>query len=292
MIKSPVSRALALAVSIATSFTTASALVISEGEIYGKGAATQEQAQQPQFPLAGNSVMIAQGSGVYLGDGWVLTSTHVGCAPVRFANGNTLAPDKNTWSVLESRNGKPSDVAIFRLAKWEQSDFLKELPTVRISHEAPTKGDRVVLAATGYVQSGERKPLTINGEKIATQGVYLKQERDFLFGATTISRVQEKLVKTNGGLETASFVTRFGRDAGEAQATAGDSGGAAFRFNEATREWEVVGVIFAVSHRARFVPHSAKTYIGSLADYREQVTSLTSESRPIATTASTVDANG
>jgi len=291
----PITYLLALAASLVASLATSGALVISEGEIYGKGASTNpplQQQQQQEFPLSGNSVMINQGSGVYLGLGWVLTSTHVGCAPVTFSNGSTFSPQPNSWKILESHSGKPSDIAIFRLAEWEHSKFLRQLPPVRISHTAPAAGDRIVLAATGYVQSGERKALTLHGEKIATQGVYLKQQRAFLFGYTTIARVPDTLVKTKGGLETASFMTRFGREPGEAQATAGDSGGAAFRFNEATQEWEIVGIIFAVSHRARFVPYNAKTFVGALTEYQPQLSALAGAHPPIATNEPVPDFKG
>lgn len=283
MIKSPTpfttlwkrtAQAATLAIAL-TAFPTAHALVVSEGEIYGNGAELSEASPLPEFAFVNNTVMIDQGSGVYLGNGWVLTSTHVGCSSVTFTDGMSFTPDTTSWKVLESHNGNESDIALFRISDWESSEYLAQLPKIRISQESPRKGERVMLAATGYTQSGERKAITVNGEKVGTHGVYLQQKRAYLSGCSTISKIQSELVKTDGDLETASFTTRFGRDQGEAQATAGDSGGAVYRFNEVTNEWEAIGIIFAVSHRAKFVPHNAKTFVGSLAAYQDQLSPLT-----------------
>ena len=53
-------------------------------------------------------------------------------------------------------------------------------------------------------------------------------------------------------------------DPGECQAAPGDSGGAAFVFNEKANRWELGGVVIAVDSKKGRVAFGDHTYIGSL----------------------------
>src|SRR5262245_53217383 len=56
----------------------------------------------PSFPYWDHVGMVGMGSGIYLGDGCVLTSAHVGCFPFRMHDGSIYQPDYASWRVLQN----------------------------------------------------------------------------------------------------------------------------------------------------------------------------------------------
>ena len=68
-----------------------------------------------EFPYWDHVGMVGLGSGIYLGDGCVLTSAHVGCFPFRMHDGSTYEPYYKSWRVLKNQDGSKSDLAVFRV---------------------------------------------------------------------------------------------------------------------------------------------------------------------------------
>jgi hypothetical protein len=211
--------------------------------------------------------MVGLGSGVYLGDGYVLTSAHVGCHPFLMANGTCYRPDYKTWRILTNPTGEESDLAIFRVNIGNRDSGLSKLGRLPIREDSNKLEGPLVMIGTGYIESRTAK----NGEAEVILGYRIKSQRAKRWGVNFSDKFLDKLVKTAGGYETHCFVSNFDRKEGEAQAADGDSGGATFAYNRVLGRWELAGCIIAASQLQNYVPFGARTYLGDLGAYRDQI---------------------
>jgi len=211
--------------------------------------------------------MVGLGSGVYLGDGYVLTSAHVGCHPFRLANGTYYRPDYKTWRILTNSDGGESDLAVFRVKIGEGDSGLSKLGKLPIRENGNELQGPLVMIGTGYTES--RPPKKVGADVIL--GYQINSHRAKRWGVNFLDKFLDKLVKTAGGYKTHCFVSNFDRKEGEAQAADGDSGGATFAYNHVLGRWELVGCIIAASQLQSYVPFGARTYLGDLGAYRKQL---------------------
>lgn len=211
--------------------------------------------------------MVGLGSGVYLGDGYVLTSAHVGCHPFLLENGTHYIPVYETWRILTNSDGGESDLAVFRVKIGEGDLGLSKLGKLPIRENGNDLQGPLVMIGTGFTES--RSPKKVGANVIL--GYRINSQRAKRWGVNFLDKFLDKLVKTVGGYKTQCFVSNFDRKEGEAQAADGDSGGATFAYNHLLGRWELVGCIIAASQLQSYVPFGARTYLGDLGAYRQQL---------------------
>lgn len=229
----------------------------------GMGVNVDPGERSAAFPFWDNVGSVGLGTGVYLGNGWVLTSAHVGCLPFKHADGTSYRPITETWRVLVNPDGSKSDLALFRVEAGGDASALRCLPEVPISIAGIESKTSVILVGTGYVEHATRG-------SAAQFGVQQRSTREKRWALATTDQVKQPAV-TADGYRTHCFVTTFTDKASGGQAAEGDSGGAAFVFDPADRQWKLAGCIFAVSQLDSFVPYGARTYVGDLAIYGPQI---------------------
>jgi hypothetical protein len=208
------------------------------------------------------------GSGVYLGDGYVLTSAHVGCYPFRMTDGSFYQPDYKSWTVLQDGTGGRSDLAIFKVSFSSDSPLAK-LQTLPVSLKAPSREDSLLLFGSGLRQHSSPSAIRSNGKILAVLGYRVDGKRSMAWGFNKVSEVTGARIST-GEYQTDCFVTKFNHTPYEAQAAEGDSGGAAFVFNSRLKCWELAGCIIGISQKGTYIPFGSQTYFANLARYRSQ----------------------
>ena len=214
---------------------------------------------RPAFPYWDHVGMVGKGSGVYLGDGWVITSAHVGCYPFLMSDGSHYKPEYSTWRVLHGADGSKSDLAVFRVLIPDKTSRLAGLAGV-------------VMIGTGYTQADEVLTFNSNnGKALAVLGYRVQPQRHQSWGVTPLTRILEQSVKTGQDCHTECLATTFDTSAFAAQAADGDSGGASFAYNTQLQRWELVGCIIAVSQQRNQVTFGTHTYLGNLGRYAEQI---------------------
>jgi hypothetical protein len=203
---------------------------------------------------------------IYLGNRWVVTAAHVGIGPVTFG-GVPYDAIPGTAVSFTTSPGKIADLIVFKL----RADPL--LPALAIASAAPPVGAAVVMIGNGR----NRGAATAWGAG------------GWLWGTGSAMRWGTNLVGsapvnvTIGTNVTRAFATEFTQSpppqvtAQEAQAAAGDSGGALFVENGGS--WELGAVLFAVTSSAGQPANSAiygnLTYAIDLSFYRNAILLVT-----------------
>ncbi len=158
---------------------------------------------------------------IYLGRGWVLTAAHVGAGPVS-VNGKRFPRLFGSARVLRNPDSSPSDMILFRIA----GD--PGLPILPLSTETPTVGTEVVMIGRGYNRGAPIWKSAPDGEP---------ELRGFRWAGSRQKRWGRNIVRENSfHFQTRRSLTRalamrfepVPGQAPEAQAIAGDSGGALF----------------------------------------------------------------
>jgi len=181
---------------------------------------------------------------VYIGKGWVLSAAHVGQHPVTF--GGVTSPDvPNSMVQLQQPGVALSDFILFRLAPEPP------LPPLVLSNAAPNVGDNVTMIGNAWDRAPgvtcwnsswtevSCNPLAVyRGYKSA--GPYRVR-----WGQNLVTSVGEDV--DYGSWSTHAFHVQFDQSGVtyEAQAVPGDSGGAVFL--KRNGQWQLVGVMFAVT---------------------------------------------
>jgi hypothetical protein len=221
------------------SASTARAVVVSASN----SAATRiAPADNPGWD---NVVRISSASGVYLGDGWVLTANHVGTGPARFSDGRSIDVLSGTNVQLSNPTlpGKP-DLRMFRLV--EDAG----LPTLDIETSRPPAGSTVMMIGAGLERAPGLAGWTVFGSSsgLVWNEASLVQANTFGFALLETSAmawgtnlVQTGAIAINGS--TAGFGMSFDRPglAWEAQAVTGDSGGGVFY--PVDGQWRLAGIM-------------------------------------------------
>ena len=232
----------------------AGALILDSGDGQGN---TTPPSDDPGWAHVGK---VTYPSGIYLGNGWMLTASHVTVSnPV--IDGVTYPVVPGTVVQLHNPDTSLADLQVFRI------DPHPNLPLLRIRSQTPALDTDVTFIAVG-LSRGAATTWGADG---------------YLWGSQSAKRWGTNKTAGSVNIGTLTFTTIFtkigsqGFTDQEAQGADGDSGGAAFIKNGAN--WELAGVLLAVS---TFVnqPEASSiygnfTYVADLSQYRAQLISLT-----------------
>lgn len=217
----------------------------------------------PSFGYFGNVGQVnGSASGIYLGDGWVLTANHVaGSLPATATFGGiAYATQPGTWQQIKNPTGMGlstyTDMVVFQLAA------PLALPTVNLASVSPPTNDTMIMVGNGSIQEasptfwtqtvvpGNNNDIwTETTQALANRVGYktiLPETHQVRWGLNDVASASVASLNS-GGQDVRYFTSSFdgGAYADEAQAVSGDSGGGAFVYNGSS--WELAGMMFAVS---------------------------------------------
>jgi len=185
----------------------------------------------------------SNGTGIYIGNGWMLTATHVATNNTGLFNLNGVSYDGTGESViLRNSNNTNSDLRLYKLA----TD--PGLPSITLSTTPLSELDDVVMIGTGRMRTGDAVNLNIDtgpGPDPQVKG-YAWGSRDKAWGTSQVS--SSSFVFNSQGRDVTGFAMDFRDLEGEASAAEFDSGSAVFHFNTDTGEWELAGVPLVVNN--------------------------------------------
>lgn len=241
-----------------------------------------------------NLGFLGVGTGIYLGDGWVLTASHVGPGTITLA-GMAYAPlVGSAVQLTNSAVGKTTstDLILFRLAATPAG-----LGSLTLASSPPTLGAPVTMIGAGR----DRGAFTEWGIDTSTTpwtwtevsssgdaaGYQTLATRSMRWGTNTLSSSDLWITVpdwSNNPVDVKSVATTFDDLFGpgdEAQAVFGDSGGAVFTKNGSA--WELGGVMIAVGGysgqpTAGETPvYGNLTYSADISSYASQIMSIIPE---------------
>jgi hypothetical protein len=242
-----------------------------------------------------NVGVIGNGTGVYLGDGWVLTTVGVGggaiildgvAYPMVVGSGTTLG-----------NNGTPGVTTATDLFMFQIATPPAGLPSLPIASARPTVGDPVIMIGAGR-DRGAFKEWSVDTQTNPWTWVEVESGGDAAGYATLSSRSMRWGTNTvndagtwfhDGASDTLTIDTVFtasGSPSTEAQAVAGDVGGAIFWRNGST--WELAGLVLAVAgYSGQPDPllnavYGDTTLAADLSFYRSQIVAVVPEPSSIA----------
>ena len=202
---------------------------------------------EPSDPGWDSTGTVKNSSAVYLGDGWVLTASHVGAGTYTSSNGTSYA-----WDGVTSHNIAGTDLTLFKLAETQ------DLPAATLAQSAPTVGSEVVMIGNGrsptsdsstlYYVDTDTDPYTWSTSPFAgwdqtARGYLTNSTRALRWGTNTIEAYGNDV----GGIGY-YFYTDFDLTGGttyEAQAVAYDSGGPVFYYDGS--QWVLAGLMVTVA---------------------------------------------
>jgi len=207
-------------------------------------------------------------SGVYLGGRFALTAHHVGPGSI-VLDGVTYAYVPGTAVQLDNGDGTYADLVMFQIHP------APPLPALAIASVSPPEGTAMILTgrgvdrgpATSFDPNAADPPPPVFGYEWGA-GHAKRWGTNSAAGALRIDLID--------GTQTLSILTRFdpAGSAHEAQAAAGDSGGAAFAWNGS--QWQLAGILFAVGASYTDQPPETSLYgnltlCADLSAYRAQI---------------------
>ena len=241
-----------------------------------------------------NLGFLGLGTGIYLGEGWVLTASHVGPGTITLA-GVAYAPlSGSAVQLTNSVVGKTTltDLILFRLATTPAG-----LGPLTLASSPPTLGNPVVMIGAGR-DRGAFTEWDINQSTSPwtwtevpsggdAAGYKTLSTRSMRWGTNTVNTGSLWVTVpdwSNNLVDVASMATIFDDAADpddEAQAVFGDSGGAVFTKNGSA--WELGGVMIAVGGfngqpSAGETPiYGNATYSADISSYALQIMSIIPE---------------
>jgi hypothetical protein len=201
-------------------------------------------------------------SGVYLGNGWVLTAGHVGSGT--FQLGGPTGP---TYSVVpgsvQGLSGSPNaDVSLFQISS------LPNLPSLNIAAFPPTAfSDLTPGSSVAMLGYGEALGFTTSEA----------------WGLNTVTQTGVTVNIDNTNFSTTDFETAYGTTlsmSGLSSVTndyylnVGDSGGGDFIYNSSLGEWQLAGINEAVD------TSNDDSYMVQLSTYRSQIDAIIATPEP------------
>jgi hypothetical protein len=191
-------------------------------------------AGEPEDPGWANVGRRGEVTAIYLGNGWVLTVTHVGVASVVF-DGVEIEAVPSSAVVLENSPGADADLRLFRIV----SD--PGLPSLDVSVASPPLNAEVVM-----IGHGRDRGTAISWE--GHDGWEWGDDSTKRWGTNRVNLAGSDV--TMASMTTRSFSTLFGVDSPldtdfEAHAAVGDSGGAVFYAGPSG--WQLAGVMHTIS---------------------------------------------
>ncbi len=208
---------------------------------------------------------VGNGSGVYMGNGWVLTARHVNRNTPFNLNGTnyTLTGQTVSLAPVSGDSGSP-DLLLFRIQN------APNLPWLPIRQTTITTGTAVTMIGTGLIAGSGEQNYSI-GPASNLVGFDVSTNRSKLWGENIVWRDygqniddnRDLITSNNGdtvndlffsglGFNSRTFTTHFNKETydgepsrtHEAQAQGGDSGGGVFANNAGT--WELSGIMVSI----------------------------------------------
>lgn len=230
-------------------------------------ANTTPPAADPGFDNVGRIGVL---SGVYVGNGWVLTANHVGDKPIELL-GVTYDPVPGSRVQFQNPDLSLADLIAFKIL-----DARPPLPDLAITDSATTLGTDITLIGNGLNRGVELMHMGVTGWDWAVGWTTR-------WGTNEISDLDADDTYAALGVTTESFAARFDEISSpppgthEAAFAHGDSGGAAFTGSGASAE--LVGILFATATTLLNQPAGSSFYTndGLAADlfaYRNDILAL------------------
>ncbi len=236
----------------------AAAVLISTGDGTGN-TSPPSAAEDPGFNHVGT---ISSLSGVYVGNGWVLTAGHVGIGPISLM-GITYEPVPGSQTPFTNDAGDIADLVAFKLLT------RPPLPDLDLPGGPPATNSLVTIIGNGRVRGASQVWMGVEGWAWGSA-------RDLRWGTNRISATGQFSLNTEAFWIAFNDIQPSGANPHEADIVVGDSGGAAFTGDASNAE--LVGILFA---RAGFdgQPNSTSLYgnVGVIVDlyqYRDQILSV------------------
>ena len=248
---------------------------------------TSAPADDPGWANVG---VLGVGTGVYLGNGWVLTAAHVGGGSI-VLNGGTYAMLAGSGTTL-SNHAAPGKSATADLSMFQLAAPPSGLPAVTIASATAVSGDAVTMIGSGR-DRGAFTQWSVNtgttpwawtevssGGNAA--GYKTISNRSMRWGTNNVSAAG--LWVDDGFGDTFMLGTSFtdlGPPSTEAQAAYGDSGGGVFRKNGSA--WELAGIMLTVGGYSGQPDPGANaiygdaTYAADLSYYRSEIVTIVPE---------------
>ena len=235
------------------------AIVMNEGE--------SREAPLHRLAVSGHVGTVAGGglTIVYLGEGWVLTASHVGARDVEIAG---RVYRKSPAPVVQIYNDDRSEADLIAFRILGNPDF-PDLPPLAISEETPARGAFAILAGAGHEKDSGNRTLSDALRRI-WRG---RAEAGPSWGTNTIAGETRRVAI--GDRVTQAIITEYSlvddllATPYEAQAVTGDSGGALFVASGG--DLVLAGVLFAASTGDPYGSEPSRTFAVDLAHYREQI---------------------
>jgi len=212
---------------------------------------TSAPADDPGWANVG---VLGVGTGIYLGNNWVLTAKHVGGGSI-VLNGGTYAMLAGSGTTL-TNNGAPGKSATTDLYMFKLASTPPGLPDITIASSTAAPGAAVTMIGAGLdrgaftqwsVNTGttpwDWTPVSSGGNFAGYQTLSSRSTR---WGTNTVDA--SGIWVADGFGDVNMLATDFsdsGSPSNEAQAAYGDSGGGVFRKNGSA--WELSGTILAVA---------------------------------------------
>jgi len=238
----------------------AAAVIIASGDGTGNTSAP------PDDPGWRNVVNISE-TGVYLGNGWVLTANHVG-ADTMFLDGEVYEPVPDSEERLVT-NGPPDTDADLLLFQIVRDPGLPDVP-IRTSSPVtfpPWQASEVVMIGRGRSRGATTSGCSSTGWKLVGPNT--------MRWGTNV--VYQKDIPALGTILFNTSFSQSGQTDHEAQVASGDSGGAVFIKNETTSEWELAGIMIATLFcRGDSAIYGDFSYAADLSEYDDQIEAIAS----------------
>jgi hypothetical protein len=243
------------------------AVVIDTGDGTGN---TSAPADDPGWANVGK---IGTLTGVYLGDGWVLTANHVGDNAI-VLQGITYQPVAGSRVRFQKPPGTYADLIAYRI------DGQPPLPAIILADTAPSLGEEATMIGKGWKREANITYWDIDWLEVSqplavfTGYKRLCCESPPRWGRNIVTATDLDIVLA--GSTTRSFGVTFDLVDGvsdEAQAVPGDSGGAVFI--KRSGQWQLAGTLFATSDFENQPGSTAvfgqATYAAEVAFYRDEI---------------------
>lgn len=192
-------------------------------------------------------------SGVYLGNGWVLTAAHVGAGTFTL-QGITYTAVAGSARGFSDAFGT-ADLTLFQIVSGPDLPQLVITETAPLTFSSSHPGTQVVMIGYGggYGETWGLNTVTNNNLSVTVQGYsYVTVDFKTTYGTTTAG---ETSITNNAKLVT------------------GDSGGGAFTYDSTTNQWLLAGINEAVAA-------NSSSYFVELSHYASQINNIVNVPEP------------